>query len=133
MDRSMGSLDPGFRLKMERIILELRTMGVAATVVGTLRSKEEQDHLYAQGRTSSGPIVTHCKGGHSYHNFGLACDLSYSPAFPSWGANLIRSVGELATAAGLSWGGKWKFQDEAHWEDRSRGLLGKSQSREVQP
>ena len=38
----------------------------------TYRSFDEQNHLYAQGRTKPGKIVTYAKGGQSYHNFGLA-------------------------------------------------------------
>lgn len=41
----------------------------------TLRTFAEQDALYAQGRTKPGPIVTKARGGQSYHNFGLACDI----------------------------------------------------------
>jgi len=41
----------------------------------TLRTFAEQDALYAQGRTKPGKIVTNAKGGQSYHNFGLACDI----------------------------------------------------------
>jgi peptidoglycan L-alanyl-D-glutamate endopeptidase CwlK len=48
----------------------------------TLRTFEEQNQLYAQGRTklfdSKGKrlgIVTNAKGGQSYHNYGLAIDI----------------------------------------------------------
>src|SRR5574343_1544593 len=33
------------------------------------RSNEEQDALYAQGRTTKGKIVTNAKAGQSKHNF----------------------------------------------------------------
>lgn len=39
------------------------------------RSIEEQNSLYAQGRTTPGDIVTNCKGGESKHNFGGAVDV----------------------------------------------------------
>lgn len=38
-----------------------------------LRTFEEQEAIYAQGRTKPGKIVTNARGGQSYHNFGLAC------------------------------------------------------------
>jgi len=41
----------------------------------TLRTFAEQDALYAQGRTKTGPKVTNAKGGQSYHNYGLAIDI----------------------------------------------------------
>jgi len=42
--------------------------------VQVFRSFEEQDALYAQGRTKPGPKVTEAPGGKSYHNYGLAID-----------------------------------------------------------
>jgi len=49
--------------------------GVRLRFAQTLRTFEEQDELYAQGRTKAGPIVTNAKGGQSYHNYGLAFDI----------------------------------------------------------
>ncbi len=42
--------------------------------VQVFRTFEEQDALYAQGRTKPGPKVTDAPGGKSYHNYGLAID-----------------------------------------------------------
>lgn len=41
----------------------------------TVRTNAEQDHLYAQGRTRPGVIVTNAKGGDSEHNYALAFDI----------------------------------------------------------
>jgi peptidoglycan L-alanyl-D-glutamate endopeptidase CwlK len=41
----------------------------------TLRTNEEQNKLYAKGRTEPGSIVTYAREGQSFHNFGLACDI----------------------------------------------------------
>lgn len=40
-----------------------------------LRTYEEQNALYAQGRTAPGNKVTNAKGGFSNHNFGIAFDI----------------------------------------------------------
>lgn len=40
----------------------------------TLRSFERSNQLYAQGRTTSGDIVSNSKAGQSYHNYALALD-----------------------------------------------------------
>ena len=40
-----------------------------------LRTDEEQDAFYAQGRTTPGIIVTNAQAGESYHNYGLAVDI----------------------------------------------------------
>ncbi len=45
-------------------------------IVQGYRTFEEQDALYAQGRTKAGKKVTAAKAGQSYHNFGLAVDFS---------------------------------------------------------
>ena len=45
-------------------------------VVQGLRTIEEQDALYAQGRTKPGKKVTNARGGKSYHNYGLAIDFA---------------------------------------------------------
>ncbi|MFK5981463.1 MAG: M15 family metallopeptidase [Flavobacteriaceae bacterium] len=39
------------------------------------RPDEEQDRLYAKGRTKPGRKVTWVKAGGSYHNYGLAVDI----------------------------------------------------------
>jgi peptidoglycan L-alanyl-D-glutamate endopeptidase CwlK len=44
-------------------------------VIQGYRTHAEQDALYAQGRTTPGPIVTRAKGGQSPHNWGLAIDV----------------------------------------------------------
>ena len=54
----------------------LLTGTARARVVSTLRSFAEQDTLYAQGRTTPGPIVTNAKAGQSNHNFGLSFDFA---------------------------------------------------------
>lgn len=43
-------------------------------IVQGLRTIQEQNALYAQGRTMPGNRVTNAKGGSSFHNFGLAFD-----------------------------------------------------------
>lgn len=40
-----------------------------------LRTIEEQDALFNQGRSKPGKIVTNARGGSSYHNYGLAVDI----------------------------------------------------------
>ena len=40
-----------------------------------LRTIEEQNLLYAKGRTLPGKKVTNAKGGQSIHNYGFAVDM----------------------------------------------------------
>jgi len=63
----------------------LETERIIIRVVQGLRSWNEQQKLYEQGRTTPGKIVTQCPGGHSYHCFGMACDLAPNdPSKPIW-------------------------------------------------
>lgn len=59
-------------------ILKEKTAEKEITILITdeYRSIEEQDKLYDKGRNSPGKVVTHLKGGESYHNFGLAVDFA---------------------------------------------------------
>ncbi|TLY39119.1 MAG: LysM peptidoglycan-binding domain-containing protein [Nitrospirae bacterium] len=99
--------------------------GIAVLVTQGLRSWEEQDALYAKGRTvppiGKKHIVTKAKGGQSYHNFGLAFDIVVLDAVgkadwdvdhPGW-----KKAGELGKSVGLDWGGDWKsFKDLPHFQ-----------------
>lgn len=49
---------------------------LAIRIVQGLRTIEEQNALYAQGRTKPGSIVTNARGGSSFHNYGLAIDFA---------------------------------------------------------
>lgn len=41
----------------------------------TLRTFQEQDLIFQQGRSRPGEIVTWARPGYSYHNYGLAIDI----------------------------------------------------------
>ncbi len=69
-------------LQMYNEICSVLKKNVICRFAHTLRTIEEQNQLYAQGRTklfdSKGKrlgIVTNAKGGQSYHNYGLAIDI----------------------------------------------------------
>lgn len=104
----------------------------------TYRSKEEQNRLYAQGRTAPGAKVTQAKGGQSPHNYlpAMAFDVSFTR---DGGKTLIwdaihyhRFAPYVTKHAGIRWGGDWdgdgqtideKFVDLPHFE--VRGWAGK--------
>lgn len=88
--------------------------------ISAWRSYAEQDLLYAQGRIDKGAIVTRAKGGESWHNFGLACDLCRDGYVdrrglqPDWRPESYEVLRELAAEVGLEWGGDWKHPDRPH-------------------
>jgi len=87
----------------------LEPQGLEARIISGLRTYEEQDALYAQGRTKPGKQVTKARGGFSNHNFGTAFDIGifrmthYLPEHPAY-----KSLGPLGESCGLEWGGRWK-------------------------
>lgn len=95
-------------------------------IVQAYRSFEEQDALYAQGRTKPGPVVTNAKAGQTYHNYGLAFDfcLIIDGKNASWDIHMDwdkdkvedwTEVVDVFKAAGYEWGGYWKtFKDNPH-------------------
>lgn len=88
------------------------------------RTWEEQDALYAKGRTAPGSIVTRAKGGFSNHNFGIAMDFgvfrgkSYLDDTNTDLALQVHAACAVhARKLGFDWGGDWKaLKDEPHFE-----------------
>jgi peptidoglycan L-alanyl-D-glutamate endopeptidase CwlK len=77
-------------------------------VIQGLRTYTQQDTLYAQGRTTTGRIVTDAQGGYSAHNFGYAVDLDpFKDNVPDWDATDPAWQEMLSTAlkCGLAEGG----------------------------
>jgi peptidoglycan L-alanyl-D-glutamate endopeptidase CwlK len=118
--------------------------GIEVLLTCTFRSGEEQNKLYAQGRTAPGRRVTNAKAGKSKHNTVDARGKPASDAFDVvplrhgrciWGTNgdgidqdptdddtddleAWDRVGEHGVAAGLEWGGNWtSFKDRPHFQD----------------
>jgi len=114
MDKKEG-LDPEFRKKLEIFEKRLLESGIRVKMVSGYRSFEEQNRLYALGRTKPGRIVTKARGGYSWHNFGLAADYAFiSGGQLTWNGPW-RILGRIARECGLEWGGDWrKFPDRPH-------------------
>jgi len=114
----LSLLDPRFQDPLQQFLDMARAKGIELRVVQGLRTPEEQDALYAQGRTAPGPVVTNARGGLSNHNYGLSVDVvpaslidteNWSPDDPVW-----NTIGALARQAGLEWGGDWGSPDRPH-------------------
>jgi len=95
-----------------------KTLGIDLHVVQALRTIDEQNALYAKGRTAPGAVVTNAKGGSSYHNYGLAFDVA-----PFVNGKLNYNIDWNPVAAigkkhGFKWGGDFKsIKDKPHFED----------------
>jgi peptidoglycan LD-endopeptidase CwlK len=107
---SLTALNP-YVATLARKFLDLCTAsGLTVKIIVTFRSWNEQDALYAQGRTQPGAIVTDAEGGDSYHNWGLAFDCApVVNGVIAWDAtDKFVEMGNLGQQAGLEWGGNWK-------------------------
>ncbi len=106
---SLSSLQP-YVASLARRFLDLAAQnGINARVLVAFRSWDEQDRLYAQGRTAPGDIVTDAMGGDSYHNWGLAFDaVPIENGQPAWDDTAaFNRLGALGQQVGLEWGGHW--------------------------
>jgi len=72
--RNMEALDPELRARFARVVDRMKNeFGHDVSVVETARSQERQDHLYAQGRSNAGAVVTWTT--ESMHTHGEALDV----------------------------------------------------------
>lgn len=78
----INTLHPDIRDSVKTMLQNLKKDGVKVEITLALRTYEEQDILFAKGRNDKGEVsdqskvVTNARGGQSYHNFGLAFDLT---------------------------------------------------------
>lgn len=123
------------RLAMVNPILAEKIVQLSATLAGEnifiritqgLRTWDEQDKLFAQGRSLPGAKVTNARGGESYHNYGLAVDCvpdcadapdgkfipDWNPSHPAW-----KRMIEIGLSLGLTSGALWRSRpDEPHFQ-----------------
>ena len=123
--RDITALHPRLQSLCRKLIEACKSRGIDIIVTSTLRDAEYQAHLYAQGRTRPGSIVTNAK----YigpHGFGLAFDVV--PVVGNvavWNNNSFwKIIGEEGKKLGLEWGGDWKsIIDKPHFQ-LTEGLTG---------
>jgi peptidoglycan L-alanyl-D-glutamate endopeptidase CwlK len=125
IDSLLPKVQPVFSNCLVAIKKHFEALGVEAKYISGHRSWAEQDALYAQGRTKSGPIVTKSKGGESNHNFQIAADLGLFKDGKYLGTHpLYKQIGPIvARFPQLEWGGNWKFVDEPHIQFRTGKTL----------
>jgi RHS repeat-associated protein len=102
----------------------LEILGIDARLGDGFRSYDYQNEKYAVGRRGipDERVVTHARGGESYHNFGLAYDIK---VFDEAGRYIrrgshpsYRDAGTIGEALGLTWGGRWlgRRNDPSHFQ-----------------
>ncbi len=134
-DAMLSALYPPLAGAMRSTIGDAFAMGLPpCDIFMGLRTFEEQDGLYALGRTKRNPdgacpakpmgnTVTRARGGESWHGFGLAADLVFRPGGKwSWDSKLpwVR-LGRIGEAHGAAWGNaigpdKMEAWDQPHFQ-----------------
>jgi peptidoglycan L-alanyl-D-glutamate endopeptidase CwlK len=108
-------------------VLEEAIKGFDFTITSGHRGLQEQQRLYAQGRTAAGRVVTYCDGLDRRSNHqespSRAVDLAPWPVdwtdearFLALGAHMLLTAKRLGVP--LTWGGSWKGtkRDLPHFE-----------------
>ncbi len=128
--RKITDLHPSLQPICNEFLLRAEDEGVDVLITCTYRSNEEQEALYAQGRTVAGARVTNARGGQSSHNFKLngkpaakAFDVvplvngkpMWDAKHPSW-----QALGKIGVELGLDWYGlpDAKFRESPHFQLR---------------
>lgn len=119
-DKKLQGVHPTVAAKARQLISQAYKEGIPIIITQGFRSVEEQNELYAQGRTKPGKIVTNARGGYSYHNFGLAFDFAIlnPDGSVNWNVDAKwKRVAQIGKSLGLEWGGDWKgFKDYPHFQ-----------------
>lgn len=114
----ISHLHPAIRGMAQALLDKAKAEGIDLRITFGLRTFEQQQALYDQGRTKPGNIVTKARPGQSFHNYGLAIDVApFVNGNPDWKSTLWDRIGELGESIGFSWGGRWKtIKDLPHFE-----------------
>jgi peptidoglycan L-alanyl-D-glutamate endopeptidase CwlK len=116
-EANIATLRKDTQAKAREWLAACRAEGINVKIITGTRTYQEQDALYAQGRTKAGTKVTNAPGGYSWHNFGVGWDFVVFDTMgqPQWESPLMERCGQIAESLGLEWGGHWTgFQDTPH-------------------
>ena len=117
--KDINLLHPRLQTLCNQLLGLSRQNGIEILITQTLRTREEQDALYAKGRTVAGNIVTNGRSPYSMHCWGLAFDFAVKVnGKVTWSRlDLYEKVGQLGKSLGLRWGGDFKtIKDRPHFE-----------------
>lgn len=136
--RSLDELRPAVAVKAKEWLKRCTRDGIQVLVYNTYRTIEEQNAIYAQGRTAPGRKATNARGGRSWHNFRRAWDaVPMVNGLPDWSCDFIHEhwwqvMIFHAREMGIEWGGDFtKFKgDWYHFQIRDGLTLDEAQ-REV--
>ena len=105
----------------KKLVSACRGQGLIIGIGESFRTKEEQDALYAKGRSAPGNIVTNAKGSSysSHHQWGTAFDIYRNDGKGVYtdSDGFFKKAGKIGKSIGLEWGGDWKSPvDKPHFQ-----------------
>ncbi len=120
--RDVSLLRDDVEANCRKFLERCKDAGLNVLITNTVRDKEYQEYLYAQGRTRPGSIVTNSKTP-TFHSdtAGLAFDFCKNIKGHEYDDTaFFKQVAAIAKEMGFSWGGDWKsFVDMPHiqWDN----------------
>ena len=119
MSRDLNLLSANFKPKVELFLAEAKKQGLDIFITETGRTKERQQELYNQGRTTPGRIVTWTLN--SKHLIpSEAFDIAFNkPTLYPKDMNLWNKLGEIAKQFGIHWGYALWGVDKPHFQNNS--------------
>ena len=121
MSRDITMCHPRLQVLADNLVAECKKQGLQVKIGECFRSVQEQNELYAQGRTKKGSIVTYAKGSDcsSMHQWGVAFDVIRNDGKGAYNNSdgWFDKVGKIGKALGLEWGGDWTSPvDKPHFQ-----------------
>jgi peptidoglycan LD-endopeptidase CwlK len=121
-EKVIATLLPEVQPYARALVTKAAQHGITIKVISGLRAYDEQNDLFAQGRSEPGRIVTNARAGYSNHNFGIAFDIGVFEGTKYLDdSRKYKAVGILGMDLGLEWGGNWKtIVDQPHFQLRPK-------------
>ena len=121
MSRNIIDLHPSLQIMIQQLKTKCALNGLNVGIGECYRTVEEQDKLYAIGRTIPGNIVTNARGKdyNSMHQWRIAFDFYRNDGKGAYNNTdgFFNKVGSIGKSIGLEWGGDWKgFVDLPHFQ-----------------
>jgi peptidoglycan L-alanyl-D-glutamate endopeptidase CwlK len=126
----LSEVMPALQDKIHALAAVLKPQGIDLEVIEGLRSWQESDVLFQEGRTLQNGVwiitdlrhvVTNARGGYSWHNLGMAVDcapeiiegqIDWNGDHPQW-----KRMEEAGVSLGLVTGATWKrIVDAPHFQ-----------------
>ena len=119
--RDLTQCHPKLQVLANELVTACERKGLPIRITECLRTVQEQDALYAQGRTKPGNRVTNARGSSysSMHQWGVAFDFCRNDRKAAFDDSdgFFSKVGQIGKTLGLEWGGDWvSIKDKPHFQ-----------------